>query len=114
MQQTKFRSRDVCELAAHRERHGITMQLKIRSGNACSERLLKPAQNRTHPRCKFPGSKWLGDVIVGPKIQTTDAVFLACPRREKNNGDGGEIGALANFPADLKTAVTGNHNVEQK
>src|SRR6476661_1671850 len=104
MQQTKFRGRDVCELAAHRERHGITMQLKIRSGNACSERLLKSTQNRPHPCCKFPSAKWLGDVSVGPKIQTANPVFLACPRREENNGDGGEVGALANFPADFKTA----------
>ena len=65
-------------------------------------------------RRELPGSKRLGDVIVGPKIQTTDPIFLACFRSQKNNGDAGKIAAFANLPADLKPAVTGNHNVEQK
>lgn len=114
MQQAKFRGSDVREIAAHRERHGLTMQLKIGSGNASSQRLLKPTQDRTDTRRKFASPKRFGDVIVGPKIQTADPVFFACPCRQENNGDAGKIGAFANLPADLQAAVTGDHNVEQK
>ena len=90
------------------------MQFEIRSSNACSQRLLKPTQDGPHPRRELPSSKRFGDVIVGPKIQTADPIFLACSCSQKNNGDASKIGAIANLPADLKPAVTGNHNVEQK
>ena len=114
MQQSEFSGGNVSKFAAHHERHGVTMQFKVRSGDACGQRLLKAAQHRPDAGCEFANAERLGDVIVGAKIQAANAVFLASARREKNDRDTGEITALANLAADFKAAVSGNHDVQQK
>src|SRR5579864_9546973 len=105
MQQTEFGSRNVRRLSADDERHGVTMQFKIRSGNACGQRLLKAPQHRADARCKFACSKRFGDVIVGAKVQAAHAVFFTCARSQKNNRDARKVAAFANLAADFKTAV---------
>jgi hypothetical protein len=90
------------------------MQIKIGSGNACRQRLLKTPQDRTDPSCEFASPKRFGDVIVGPKIQAADSVLFTCTRGKKDDGDTGQVTAFTNLAADFKTTVTGNHNVEQK
>ena len=114
MQQAKFRGGYVSKLAAHCERHGVTMQFKIRSGNAGGQRLLKAPQNRPDSRCKLANSKRFGDVIVGPKVKAADAVFLAGAGRKKNNWNAGKVTAIANLAANFKAAVAGNHDIQQK
>src|ERR1700739_26496 len=110
MQKTKFRGGNIRKIAANLERHGVALQLKIGSGDACGQWLLKPTQDRPHTRREFASPKRLGDVIVGPKVQTADSVFFTSPCRQKNNGDASKVGAFANLAADFKAAVTGNHN----
>jgi hypothetical protein len=114
MQQAEFRGCYIGWLAAHRERHGVTMQFEIRSGNARSQRLLKTSQNRSDAGREFSSPEWLRDVIIGAKVQAAHAIFLTCSRSKKDDGNVGQITALANLPADFKAAVTGNHNVQQK
>ena len=114
MQQAEFRGCNVRGLSAHGERHGVTMQFEIRSGNACGQRLFKTTKDCPYARCEFASPERFGDVIVGAKVQAANAVFFACARREKNNWDAREVIAFANLAADFKTAVAGNHYVEQK
>src|SRR5438309_1635728 len=114
MQQTEFRRGHVREFPAHCERHGVIMQFKIRSGNACGQRLLKTPQHRPDARCEFANAERLRDVIVGAKVQAANAVFLTGACGKKNDGDAGEITALANLAANFKAAVPGNHDVQQK
>jgi hypothetical protein len=114
MQNTKFRGGNPRGLTAHFERHGVTMQFKVGSGNACGQWLLKTPQHRPDARCKFASAERFGDVIVGAKIQTANAVFLSCTGREKNDWYAGQITAFANLATDFKAAVSGNHDVQQK
>ena len=101
-------------VAAHRERHGVATQFEIGSGDAGSQRLLKAPQHSPHARCEFAGAERFGDVIVGPKIQAADAIFLTCPRGKKDDRNAGKVMSFTNLAADFKAAVTRNHNVEQK
>ncbi len=114
MQQAEFSGGDVRGLAADHERHGVTMQFKVWSGDACGQGLLKTPQHRPDAGCKFANAERLSDVIVGAKVQAANAVFLTCARGQENDRDAGKITALANLAADFKAAVSGNHDVEQK
>ena len=114
MQQTEFGGCNVRGISADSERHGVTMQFEIGSGDAYGQGLLKTPQHRPDARCKFASAERFGDVIVGAKIQTAHAVFLPCTGREKNDWYAGKITAFADLAADFKAAVSGNHDVQQK
>jgi len=114
MQQAEFRGCDVSKLAAHRERHGVTMQFEIGSGDAYGQGLLKTPQHRPDARCEFASAERFGDVIVGAKIQAAHAVFLTGTRSQKDDWDSSEITAFPDLAADFKAAVSGNHDVQQK
>ena len=114
MQQAEFGGRNVRWLAAHFERHGVTMQFEVGSGDASGQRLLKTPQHRPDAGSQLASAERLGDVIVGAKVQAANAVFLTCARGQKNDRDAGKITALANLAANFKAAVPGNHDVEQK
>lgn len=114
MQQTEFSGRNVRGLSADDERHGVAMQFEIRSGNACGQRLLKTPQHGPDARRELASSKRFGDVIVGANVQAANAVFLPGARGQENNRDARKVTAFANLAADFKTAVAGNHDVEQK
>ena len=60
------------------------------------------------------GSKGLGDVVVGAKLQAEHAVIFAGTRRQKNDGDGGEGSIGAKTPAHVEAVSTGNHDVEKE
>ena len=90
------------------------MQFEVGSGDACGQRLLKTAQHRPDTRCKLANAERFGDVIVGPKIQAANAVFLTCAGRQENDWDAGEVTAFPDLAADFKAAMSGNHDVEQK
>ena len=114
MQQTEFSGGDVCWLAAHFERHGVTMQFEVGSGDACGQWLLKTPQHRADARREFARPKGFGDVIVRAKVEAANTVFLTCARGQKNDWDAGEVTAFADLAANFKAAVSGNHDVEQK
>jgi hypothetical protein len=114
MHQSKFRRGDVRGLAAHFERHGLTMQFKVWSGDARSQGLLKASEYRPDAGCEFANAERFGDVIVGTKIQAANAVFLTGAGRQENDWDAGKITAFPDLAADFKAAVSGNHDVKQK
>ena len=114
MQQTKFRRGNVRGFAAHFKGHGVTMQFKIWSSDACGQRLLKTPQHRPDAGCKLANAERFGDVIVGAEIEAANSVFLTCAGRQENDWDAGEVSAFPDLAADFKAAMPGNHDVEQK
>src|SRR5918998_411919 len=45
----------------------------------------RPAHDRTHPRHELPDGERLGYVVICPKLQTHDPVYLVVLRREHND-----------------------------
>ena len=114
MQQSEFGGRNIRGLSADHERHGVAMQFEIGSGNAGGQRLLKAPQHGPDAGCEFASPERFGNVIVRAKIQAANAILLTSARGQENNRDARKVTAFANLAADFKTAVAGNHDVEQK
>jgi hypothetical protein len=69
---------------------------------------------RAHPRAQFTRVKWLGDVVVGSRLQRLDNVFLLRPRREQNHVDVA-VPLLRPHPAaDFQPVQPGHHPVQNR
>lgn len=67
------------------------------------------AQDRLHPKHKFPRRKRLGEVIISPSLEPVDAILLF-PQRSEHDDRDSSLGADAS--AHLDTIDSGKHAVE--
>src|SRR3989442_2836229 len=110
MQEAEFRRRYVHRLSADGQRYRIAVQFKIRGSDAGGDGLLEAAQNSADAGRQFPCAERLGNVVVRAKVQATDLVFFGGFCRKENDGDFGQVFALAYPAADFKAATAGDHD----
>ncbi len=75
---------------------------------------LEAAQHRFNPGHQLARGKGLGDVVVGAHFETQHAVVFAGAGGEKDDGNGGEAGVIAQPAAHVHAIAAGNHDVEQE
>ena len=75
---------------------------------------LEAAQNGLDAGHQLAGGKGLGDVVVGAQLEAQHAVVFAGARGQKDDGNGGKPGVIAQAPANVEAVAAGNHDVEQK
>src|ERR1700677_2215831 len=68
------------------------------------------ADRGTQTRCQFRKLEWLGDVVVGSRIQSLDLIFLFVAHREHEYGEKWKQVPYA--PASFHTADAGHVDVK--
>src|SRR5262245_3409981 len=71
------------------------------------------AKDGTHARHQLPRRERLGDVVVGPELETEDAIDLLGPRGQHDDREGTGGGVGTQPPADFEPVGSGQHEIEQ-
>src|SRR6476646_1693907 len=114
MQQAKFRGGNLCRRSPDGERHGVTVQFKVRRADAGGHGLFKAAQHGPYPGGKLARAEWLGDVVIGAKVKPAYAICFTRFGGEKDYRNACQVVACTDLPADFKAAVAGDYDVEEK
>jgi hypothetical protein len=78
---------------------------------SCVREKTTPAEEGADPRDELTRAERFRDVVVGPEVQTLDALVLETTRRQENDW---RVGVLADSPTDLESAGPGEHDVEDQ
>ena len=70
-------------------------------------------EHRLDPRDQFARGERLGEVIVGPALESRDLVGLLGARRQHDDGDVAGIRVTAKLPCQFEPAHVGQHPVHQ-
>ena len=74
---------------------------------------LLDAYHRAHPRHQLEGVERFNHVIVRPRVQATDLVFLGGLRREQNHGNPLVLLILAQPSEDFQPVHVRHHIIEK-
>lgn len=74
-------------------------------------RTARAAQDGADPGQEFVRTEGLRQIVIGPRIQTGDAVVLLGPRGQHNDGG---LGAAAEVAQHLEAIKPGHHDIEKK
>ena len=101
---------DVVAVAAHDALLGNDLQIaEAQVGRAHLGRA-RPAQQRPDASRELLGGEGLGEVVVGPGLETGDDVVGVGPGRHHDDGD---VGGAADRPAHLEAVDARQHDVDQ-
>ena len=115
VEQPEFRGSGGGELAADLQLHGAGVDddlFKADDRRRCGP--LEAAQHSFDAGHQFARRKGLGDVVVRPQFEAENAIVFAGARGEKDDGNGGKAGVIAQAAANIETIAAGHHDVEQK
>ena len=102
-------------VAAHGEGHGGGIDFDVADFHGAGrQRTLEAAQHGFDAGDEFARAEGLGDVVVGAEFETEDAVGFAAFGGQKNYGNGGEAGSLADGAAEFEAVFAGDHDVEHE
>jgi len=106
-------SRDVFSGHANCHGGGIDFQVSYLYKFAIG-RLGLGAKNVADPRDQFARAKGFGDVTIAASVESLDAIGLLRASRKKNDGSFAEMLVLANLAAEIETADSRQHDIEQE
>ena len=102
-------------LSAHSESHGGGIDLDFADLQGTRRQwALKAAQYGLDSGNEFTRAEGLGKVVVGAEFEAEDAVRFAALCCQKDHGNSGQAGSLADGAAEFEPVFAGNHNVENE
>jgi len=115
VEQAEFGGRGGHGLTANGENHGGGIDGDVADLEWTGRQgALEAAKHGFDAGDEFAGTEGLGDVVVGADFKAEDAVGLAAFGGEKNDGNAGEAGGLADGAAKLEAVAAGDHDIEDE